>query len=48
MVEEHTKTIKKNPDEKYVFILEKIDFQNFKISKNQNFEKKTENQKKII
>ena len=33
MVEEHTKTIKKNPDEKYFFILEKIDFQNFKISK---------------
>ena len=39
---------KKNPDEKYFFILEKIDFQNlkiFKIFKNRNFEKKSQKSK---
>ena len=42
IAEEHTQTIKKNPDEKYFVILEKIDFQNFKIFKifkNQKIEK---------
>ena len=48
IVEEYTKTITKNPDEKYFFIMEKIDFQNFKISiffKNQHFDKKSEKSK---
>ena len=39
---------KKNPDENYVSILEKMYFQNFKIFKifkNQNFEKTSENSK---
>ena len=48
IAEEYTKTIKTNPDEKYFFILEKIDFQNFKISKiskTQNFENKSEKSK---
>ena len=48
IVEEYTKTITKNPDEKYFFIMEKIDFQNFKISKkikNQNFDKQSEKSK---
>ena len=48
IVEEYTKTITKNPDEKYFFIMEKIDFQNFKIpkkSKKQNFDKKSEKSK---
>ena len=40
IAEEYTKTIKTNPDEKYFFILAKIDFQIFK---NHNFEKKSEN-----
>ena len=46
IAEEYTKTIKTNPDEKYFFILAKIDFQNFEffeIFKNQNFEKKNRN-----
>ena len=46
IAEEYTKTIKTNPDEKYFFILAKIDFQNFKffeIFKNHNFEKNLKN-----
>ena len=35
---------KKIPDEKYVFILEKNDFQNFIFFQKSNFEKKSENQ----
>ena len=44
IAEEYTNTIKNNPDETYFFILEKIDFQNFKIFK-KKFREKSEKSK---
>ena len=32
IAEEYTKTIKKNPDEKYFFIMEKFDFEKFSMT----------------
>ena len=42
IAEEYIKTIKQNLDEKYFFVLKKMDFQIFKIFKNRKFEKKSE------